>query len=281
MMRTRQAFTLIEVVIALGIMAMIGALSWTAIAGSVEMRDILEQQDASDRSARIALSRLTRELQLSYITKNDKSPNTYQTVFIGQSDSDASTLWFATTGHHRTIANSREGDQAEVTVWAESDPNGDHLVLLHRESSFIDGEPDVGGRVLPIATDVTRFELSFFDGELAEWDDEWDTTGSETPNRLPRAIQLVLGLASPDPDDQDETIERTYVRTIIVERATPTTRDSMAGDGGGAGPIDPGLGGGRSSSSGGRGASGGGSGSRGGSRGGGSRSGGSRGGGGR
>jgi type II secretion system protein J len=229
----RGGFTLIEVIIALGIMVMIAGLAWTTLAGSIKLRDILAEDDAVARSARVTLNRLSRELELSYITDNTSAIATYRTVFVGEDDGDESVLWFATTGHRRTYMNSRECDQSEVTVWTEEDPEKrGQMVLLHRETGLIDQEPDEGGAILPLARGVTRFQLRYYDGTTGEWKETWDTQGTETPNRLPRAVQIVLGLASPDPDDEDESIEQVFVRTVIVERADRTTQSAFARGGG-------------------------------------------------
>ena len=242
MRRARAGFTLIEVIIALGIMVMIAGLAWSTLAGSIKLRDVLAEDDKIARSARVTLNKLSNELELAYLTDNTSAMNTYRTVFVGEDDGDESVLWFATTSHRRTYMNSRECDQAEVTVWTEEDPEiSGQMVLLHRETGLIDQEPDEGGAILPLARGVTKFQLRYFDGTIGEWRETWDTQGAETPNRLPRAVQIVLGLAAPDPDDEDDFIEQIYVRTIIVERADRTTQSALSGSGGGQGIGMPGM----------------------------------------
>ena len=239
--RARSGFTLIEVIIAMGIMVMIAGLSWSTLAGSIKLRDVLADDDKVARSARVTLNKLSRELQLAYITDNTEAINTYRTVFVGEDDGDDSVLWFATTGHRRTYMNSRECDQSEVTIWTDEDPDeSGQMVLLHRESGFIDQEPDEGGAILPLARGVTQFKLRYYDGTTAEWTETWDTQGTETLDRLPRAVQIVLGLAAPDPDDEDEFIEQIFVRTVIVERASRTAQSAFSRGGAPGGGL-PGI----------------------------------------
>lgn len=242
MRRSRAGFTLIEVIIALGIMVMIAGLSWSTLAGAIQLRDILTEDDAIARSARVTLNKLSREVELAYLTDNTAAINTYRTVFVGEDEGDESVLWFATTAHRRSYMNSRECDQSEVTIWTEEDPEeSGQMVLLHRESGFIDQEPDEGGAVLPLARGVTRFQLRYYDGTIGEWKETWDTQGSETPNRLPRAVQIVLGLAAPDPDDDDDFVEQIYVRTVIVERADRTTQSAFSKSSSGSSGGLPGV----------------------------------------
>ncbi len=228
----RRGFTLIEVMVALVIMGVIAGLTWGALSGSLETRDYLDEQDELDRSARIALSRLQRELSLAFLTTNTSATNAYQTVFVAKDADGADQVWFSTLAHRRTIRDSRECDQAEVTLWTEDDPDGESgdLVLLHRESERIDEEPDKGGVVLPLATSVASFDLRYLDPTTGEWRDEWDTEGSETTDRLPRAVEIKLVLRGPDPDVEDATVERPYLTTVLVERATRLQKSLLSGD---------------------------------------------------
>lgn len=241
MSRTRQAgFTLIEVMVALAVMGLIASLAWGTMASSIEMRNYLELDQIVEREARATLARLERELNLAFLTENSSAVNTYKTVFIGKDEDDTDTLWFATKSHRRSYKGVHECDQTEITLWTDNDPKiSSRQVLLHREAPRIDHEPDQDGVILPLATSVTRFDLTYLDPTTGEWLDEWDTTGIETPNRLPRAVQVVLQLMAPDPDDPDERsddLERTYVRTIMVETATEQTRSLLStGSGGGGG----------------------------------------------
>ncbi|MFT4979397.1 MAG: general secretion pathway protein J [Myxococcota bacterium] len=221
MIARRAGFTLIEVIVALGIMVVIGTLAFSTLSSSIQLRDILEEDDALARSARVALGRLTQELSLAYLSENG-NPNTFQTVFVGREEGGGAALWFASTSHRRTYKNSRESDLTEISMWLEDDPDDDtHSVLLHRESGVIDQEPDEGGTILPLARRVTRFQVFYLDNQTAEWMDEWDSGGVEASNRLPRAVQIVLGLARPDPDDEDDFVEQIFIRTVILERADP------------------------------------------------------------
>jgi type II secretion system protein J len=219
---SRRGFTLIEVMIAIGILVVIAALAFETLSGAVQSRDMLEENDELSRSARVAIQRLSREISLAFLTTNTSAVNTYRTLFVGKDSDEADQLWFATTSHRRTYHDAREGDQTEITLWTEADPEDDqHLVLLHREAPRIDQEPDKDGTILPLARGVARFDLRYLDGEKNEWKDEWDTTGAETPGRLPRAVQVLLVLVTPDDDNEGQWIEHPYLQTILIETAKP------------------------------------------------------------
>jgi prepilin-type N-terminal cleavage/methylation domain-containing protein len=230
MMRTsRRAFTLIEVMVSIALLTMIGAVVVATLRNSLRARDMLAVNDGVQQSARVALERLSRELRLAYLTPNTSAVNTYQTVFIATDDDPVDEVWFTSLAHRPLYKNTHECDQTEVTLWAEPDPENPNLqVLLHREAPRIDEEPDIDGTILPLAHGVKRFDLRFLDGQTGEWMEEWSTTSTETPNRLPRAVKLVLVISAPDLEDEDELIDHTFVTTILLEYAEPLTRSVFA-----------------------------------------------------
>jgi general secretion pathway protein J len=224
-MRTRRGLTIVEVIVALAVLAIIGTLAFSTLASTIGVQESIELAGGSRRTARTALGTITRQLQLAHMTKNVTAVNTYKTVFVGKDDDDEDTLWFATLGHKRRFRDSRECDQGEVTLFTEEDPeHSKHMVLFHRAGPRIDHEPDQDGPILPLARGVTRFDLKYLDPRTGEWKEEWDSTGGETPGMLPRAVQIVLGLASPHPEEEGEFQESTYVRTVMLAMANPQTQ---------------------------------------------------------
>lgn len=240
--RARGGFTLVEVVVSLAVLSMIGVMAWTTMSSTLMARDLLQQEDEIDRSARSAMDRIQREISLAFLTKNLQAIQSYQTVFVGKDSSDCDQIWFASKSHRRTRKAARESDQTEITLWCESDPdNRNRSVLLHRESQRIDHEPDKDGAIAPLARNVERFDLRYLDNRTGEWTDEWDSLGSEQTNRLPRAVQVVLVLVAEDPMDKDELVERTYVSTVFIETAPRLQRSATASNGGAANtPFLPG-----------------------------------------
>lgn len=267
----RRGFTLLEVVIAIAVLTIMAALAWETIGGAMRARDYLAFEEELDRSGRIAMARVHRELSLAFLTKNTAAVNTYRTVFVGKDDNDTDQIWFASRSHRPSVAGARESDQTEITIWCEPDPeNRNRMMLLHREAQRVDHEPDKDGVILPLARDVSRFDLRYLDPLDGEWQDSWDTNGADTPGRLPRAVQIVLTIAKTDPEDEDDVVERTFVSTVMIEGASRLARSATASDGGaGRGRLSGGGGGGGGNGGGGGGNGGGGGGSGGGKGGGG------------
>lgn len=229
--RKLRGFTLIEVVISVGILAVIATISFLSISSAVKNQEILETDDATNQAARIAMSTLKRDLSLAWLTPNVTSVNTYRTLFVGQ-NGDPDRIWFATLAHHRKVRNSREGDQTEITYWLEDDPDvSGASVLLRREAPRIDHEPEKDGVIYPLSYRVKDFNLRYMNSDTSEWVDEWDSTGADHPNTLPRAIQVSLSLLTPDPDDPEDYVTRTFATTVTLLFGKPLVRDPMAGNG--------------------------------------------------
>lgn len=215
-MRSRAGFSLLEVVVALGIMGLIGLITFETIASALDTRDVLEEEDASNQSARVALDRLRRDLRVAYLTANTSAVNTYKTQFIGKNDGPDS-LWFTTLSHHRLFRESRECDQTEVTYWTEDDPTMKGAkVLLRREAPRIDNEPEKGGLIAPLAYNLKAVEFRYINPKTNEWLEEWDSTGVDLANKLPRAVQVALVFLVADPEDPEKLVERPYATTVIL-----------------------------------------------------------------
>ncbi|MBW2253993.1 MAG: prepilin-type N-terminal cleavage/methylation domain-containing protein [Deltaproteobacteria bacterium] len=224
---SRRGMTLLEVMVSLVVIVVMMVLALQAISNALEMRDLLEQSDATTRAARVALGKLRREVQLAWLTPHRDAVNTFQTVFVAVDDSP-DRMYFASLAHQRLYRDTRESDQTEITVWAEPAPGrGAGYILYHREAPRVDEEPDEGGIVLPLAHDVRSFEVRFLDAQKDEWVDEWDTRSTDTPNRLPRAVQIGLVLIGPDPLDRDRTVDLPFLTTVVLEYAEAYPRGGL------------------------------------------------------
>jgi prepilin-type N-terminal cleavage/methylation domain-containing protein len=222
--RHRRGFTLIEVIVSLVLVVGIAAFTFSSLRSSFAMRDYMEQQDATDRSARVALQKIERELRLAFLTKNTTAVNTYKTVFVGKNNDDLDEMFFATFAHRRMYYGTPEGDQAEITIWTDDGPDGTKI-LYHRESGRIDEDSDSGGTILPLASGVVKFDLDFLNSQTGDWAEEWDSTGNEQ-QKLPRAVQILLVLQGPDPDDDERKVDHTYLTTVMLDMADPINKDT-------------------------------------------------------
>ena len=222
--RSRRGVTLVEALVAISIIVVMSGLAVSLMSTMIQTREVLAERDETTRTARAVMSTVRRQLQLAYLREDTTAAATFQTIFVGRDDSPDS-LWFTSLSHQRLYRNSRECDQTEITLWTERDPDGPGNILLQRESPRIDEEPDEDGRVLPLAYGVRSFELRYLDPTTNVWRDEWDTRGTDTPNRLPRAVQIGLILLGRDVEDPERTVELPFFTTVQLEYADALQRE--------------------------------------------------------
>jgi general secretion pathway protein J len=243
--------TLMETMIAVFVLLTMSVMVFQTLANSIEINELLANRDSTTRAARVAMSKLRRDLQLAYLTPNRIAVNSYQTVFVGN-DEKPDTVYFSSLAHQRLYMDTRECDQTEITIWAEDAPSerGKGYVLYHREAPRIDERPDEDGTVLPLAYNVKSFGLRYLDARTVEWTDEWDSRGADTPYMLPRAVEIALVLIGADPDDADRTIDIPFMSTVLLHYADPVVNPEQqllqgmmaAGQGGAASPFGGGQG---------------------------------------
>ena len=225
---SRRGLSLLEVLVSISILIVMSVSVAGVFGSGIELRSILEDRDVSTRAARVALSTIRRELQLAYLTDQLQAIEFYQTVFVAE-DNSPDTLWFATRAHERLYRDTRESDQSEITLWAESSRDGTRgYTLYHRESPRVDDEPGRGGRVYPLAMNVRSFELRFLDSQTDEWQPEWDTRSVDFANRLPRAVQVGLVLIGVDPQDPERTVDLSFFTTVMLQYANPLPRQGQS-----------------------------------------------------
>ncbi len=215
--------------VSVAILLVMSTIVYASMRNAIQFQKLLSARDETIRTARAAMSKLTRDFQLSYLTFNTQSATVYQTVFVGL-DEDPSQVFFNSMNHQRMYLDSRECDQTEITVWAEEAPDGhgSGYVLYHREAPRIDELPDEDGRVWPLAYNVRAFHLRYLDPLTGNWTASWDTRKTETFYRYPRAVEIGLVLIAPDPDDEtgEATVDVPFLDTVIVEYSErmPNTR---------------------------------------------------------
>jgi general secretion pathway protein J len=209
--------TILEMSISVALLLVMSLIVYSSLSSSIEFNRLLSKRDATTRTARATLSKIRREMQLAYLTPSREAILTIQTVFVGL-DEEPDKLHFNSLAHERLYVDSRESDQTEITIWAESAPRelGEGYILYHREAPRSDHEPGLGGRVYPLAYNVRSFNVRYLDPQTNEWRDEWDTRNADTLYRLPRAVEIGLVLIAEDPDDPDRTIDVPFLSRFTL-----------------------------------------------------------------
>jgi general secretion pathway protein J len=194
-----RGFTLVEMIIAIGVLAMISTLIYASFAGLRNSKEGVSRLGDRVHEGREALRRISRELQGAYISMHrplDLSIVAVETSFIGQRATPAARVDFNTFAHRRLDRDSRESDQAEIGYFGSRNPKNPAIVdLVRRIQAPPDAKPTEGGRVDVLATDIDLFDLAYLDAHTGEWLDSWDTTqATGQVGRLPLQVRVTLVL---------------------------------------------------------------------------------------
>jgi general secretion pathway protein J len=197
--RAARAMMLVELLIAVAVLAMISMLIYGSFSGMRTSRDGIQRLNDRYREGRIALSRIARELSSAYLSGHepiDPSLKVIQTAFISTEGTPADRVDFNSFAHRRLDRDVHESDQAEISYFGSPDPAQSGVIdLARRVSPILDLEPTRGGRVDVLATDIDLFDLEFLDPLTGMWDDTWDTTSAiAQANRLPLQVRVILVL---------------------------------------------------------------------------------------
>lgn len=204
-MRRRAGITLVEVLVAVTILAMVGTLVYGGFAQTFKNKERVERDVDRYHILRLALERMSRELSMAFVSIH-RNPNSMlqvmNTAFVG----DDRGVDFTSFSHQRLLRDSNESDQNELGYFVAPHPDGNGTnVLARRQQRRIDDDPLRGGDVMILVEDVVDLHLEYLDPLSGEWLRSWDTTqASMQPNRLPAQVKIRLTI--PDPRREEEQL---------------------------------------------------------------------------
>ena len=199
-MRTRghaRGVTLLEVMVSVGILALVGSLIYGAFDGMAKARTSIANINERYHQGRQALSRMSRELESAFVSKHmplQIASAVRQTAFVGKKSRPADRIDFTAFAHRRLGRDVHESDQCEVGFFGANDPERSGKVdLVRREQRTIDLEPTKGGVVQVMVDDIESFELKYLDPGTSQWTDTWDSTQLVGQlGRLPAQVKLTI-----------------------------------------------------------------------------------------
>lgn len=206
----RTGMTLIEVMVAVAILATVVALVYGAFSQTARTKERVERALDREHEIRAGLDRVVRDLSMAYTSVQinpDQSLQPMMTAFILKQDGSGSRLDFNSFAHRRMRRDAHESDQTEIGYFVTNHPTDNGRdVLARRAQAPIDHLPDEGGSAQILIDDVTSFSLSVLDPQTLEWQETWDTVqGAMQPNRLPLQVKILLTVPNPRGNGRDLT----------------------------------------------------------------------------
>ena len=194
-----RGLTLLEVLVSIGILALIATLIYGAFDGMARSRAGLTRLDDRYQQGRSSLARMSRELESAFLSMHQPAMQSQQvriTAFVGKNQGKNDRVDFTSFSHRRLGRDLHESDQNELSYFVAVDPDRrDKYDLVRREQTEIDLEPGQGGVINVICEDVTEFELSYLDPLTGAWTETWDSTQAAGQlQRLPLQVKIRLVL---------------------------------------------------------------------------------------
>ncbi|HSN90914.1 MAG TPA: type II secretion system protein GspJ [Anaeromyxobacteraceae bacterium] len=194
--RPARGFTLLELLVAIGITAALAAM----VAGSFARLDRIAEEARAQQerlgTARLALSRMAREIRMAFVSDQFDATRYRErpTLFVGREDD----LLFTTFAHERLWKDAKESDQAVVEYALDRDPDAPgEEALFRREKVHLDDDPERGGARDVACPRVERIRFQYWDRRRGEWTREWSTRTTERANDLPTRVRIELELKVP------------------------------------------------------------------------------------
>ena len=176
MLPDKRGFTLVEILIALAILAMIVASTFTIFRSSSRSWQKGEERSERYHTARVAMGKMATEISQAVMNEDGLSK------FIG-SPSEISFISFVSTAQGVF-------EMAEIEYWLDEDQK----LLMRNEE--IDPDYDFSTQDYSdiLADNISEMEFSYYDGLL--WSDTWDSDeeGEDEEGKeqgiLPKAVKI-------------------------------------------------------------------------------------------
>jgi general secretion pathway protein J len=196
MRRATRGFTLMEVMVAVSIVALMGTMVAMAFQTGINAKEVVEAEADHYRMLRVAMTRMSREIGSAFVSdrydgRRYRDQNDRPTNFVGEQDR----LLFTTFAHQRMYTDAKESDQAVVEYFVEtSSERGarSRQDLKRRVNPNVEGRMDRGGSTDVLFEGVKSVEFAYWDSERKEWEDEWDTRRTDQKSKLPTRVRITL-----------------------------------------------------------------------------------------
>lgn len=213
--KNRKGFTLLEIIIAIGILAGMTMTMTDVTTGIMYSRKRAEERNESRHAVAIALSKISDDIKMAFQAdkKFDGSEKYYKTGFIA----DSNKLNFSTMSNVHYVKNHKDTVQVQVGYSLSKNEEGG-TDLIRRHTDHLTDDMESGGLNFVLIKDVKDFELEFYDANKKDWKTKWDTDSVSSAGKLPQIVKVKLTVyGEPELTDEDRKKEYYYEMQIPIE----------------------------------------------------------------
>ena len=179
--RSEAGFTLIEVLLAVSLVAMMATLVFGSLYVTTSAIDAARASSANEQIVRSTLRVMIDELSVGV----SSTTGPWMGINGQQDGQPADSVAFLTMGQFRGAESTKDTELVRIVYTRE----GDRLLRFVRRNLY--GLTDESVEQVELATKVKGFNVRYYDGKSRLWVDEWDGRGQPgTPKAL--LIELTL-----------------------------------------------------------------------------------------
>ena len=171
---SESGFTLVEVLLAVSLVAMMAALVFGSLYVTTSAIDAVRENSANEQIVRSTLRLMTDELSVCMGSES----NPWMGI-NGQYDGrPADSVAFLSMGQFRGAESANDTELVRIVYTRE----GDSLLRFVRRNLY--GLTDESIERIELANKVKGFNVRYYDGKSKLWVDEWTGRGTESPKAI-------------------------------------------------------------------------------------------------
>jgi prepilin-type N-terminal cleavage/methylation domain-containing protein len=193
--RAPRGFTLIEMMLAIGVLALILAMLASSFSAVAHSKVHAEGRLMVDREGRALLWQMTKE-----VTNAVQTPYAASNVallgggHVGNGKAiDTITMSTFSGGHRRAITGLTPETIVTYNLTANPEQPGWYLLQRSQQSGLLTNSASTQTTVL--ANNVLSMHIRYFDGQ--KWGESWDTSSLPRGSQLPVAVAIQIQMAAP------------------------------------------------------------------------------------
>ncbi len=193
--RAPRGFTLIEMMLAIGVLALILAMLASSFSTVAHSKVHAEGRLMVDREGRALLWQLTKELRNAVQT-----PYTASNVVLfgnGHMSSgvpvDTITMSTFSGGHRKALTGMTPETIVNYNLISNPDQQGWYILQRSQQSGLLTGQ--ISPQMTTLAGNVLSLHFRYFDGQ--RWGESWDSASLPAGRQLPVAVAIQIKMAAP------------------------------------------------------------------------------------
>lgn len=200
-----KGFTLLEIVIAIFIFALIVSTVLGVYRGTFAIMDETETQEDTYQTARIALERITSDLACAYLTEAGRSPRTdpldsEEVLFHGEAKETGGLpcgeLRFLSLAHLDFSEQRPLAEPAEITYYGATDQEKGLLHLYRSDTSLSREKPESGTGGVILCKGLSSIQFTYYDANGQSHED-WNSSDGPFKGKLPARVAIRMEFPNP------------------------------------------------------------------------------------